>query len=346
MNFSSVVEDLVYDKGLDKDRVLRVVSDGIAAAFKAKWPNSSFQVSLDKNVASGFAVLVRKAVVPVVADPEVEISLKKASVIDPAAKEGAFVLVPFEEKLGRIDILVAKDFISEAIRRLEQDHVYQIFKGRVGELVSGTLHKQEFSGYAVNLGEAQAFLPKSNAGDLEFRSGAPIKAVLREVLQYTGKGYQVVLDRSSVDYVVKMLSLEIPEIFQGVVEVVGAERIFGYKTKVMVRSKAKNIDPVGACVGLAGSRIKPILADLGRERIDLIPWIDDREMLLQKVLKPGEIVQSSFSSDGKRVVIVVEPDQKSLIIGKNGGNINLASRLLGVEIKIRQDEEVREFGSE
>jgi N utilization substance protein A len=346
VNFASVVEDLVYDKGLDKGRVLEIVGQGIVAAYKAKCPNLEFRVVLTKDSLAGFEVTVKKQVVSNVTDANAQISLKKARAIDLQAEEGAELFVPIVLPLGRIDILVAKGSIAEAIKRLEQDHVYQIFNKRVGELVTGSLHKQEFSGYAVNLGDVIAFLPKSCTPPIEFKSGAPIKAIIREVLQYTGKGYQVVLDRASVDYVVKIFELEIPEIFEGIIEIVKAERICGYKTKLLVRSKAKNIDPVGSCVGIAGSRIKPILSELGKERIDLIPWVEDQELLLRKSLKPGEIQRIDFSPDGTFVEVWVNSEEKPLIIGKNGGNVNLASRILGVQIKVHEESFGQEVDSE
>lgn len=352
MSFANVVEDLVYDKGLDKGKVLDIVSQGIIDAYKARWPRQDFKVVISKNAPMGFEISSKKHIVAIVEDPSLEITAKKAKIYSPSAEDGADVYVPFDVPLGRVDILVAKSSISDAIKRLEQDYIYQCFKNRVGDLITGSLHKQELSGYTVNLGEATAFLPKSCTPDLDFKSGAPIKATIREVVQYTSKGYQIILDRSSANYVVKLFEMEIPELSERqitggfAIEILKAERISGYKTKLLVKSNSKNIDPVGSCVGVAGSRIKPILADLGRERIDLIPWCEDKEMLLKRCLKPGDVHRVVFSQDGSFVNIWVSSEDKALIIGKNGGNINLASRILEIGIKVHQDEMSLELGSE
>ena len=346
MSFKDVIEDLVYDKGLDQAKVLEIVTHGLAVAYKAKYPTYNFKVVLSKDMEAEFEVFAKKQVADEIVNPDVQINLKKALGINSAAKIDSEVLVPFAGSLGRVDILVARGAISEAIKRLEQDHVYQIFSKRVGELVTGTLHKQEFSGCAINLGEVIAFLPKSCTPPLNANSGAPIKAIIREVLQYTSKGYQVILDRASANYVAKIFELEIPEVFEGIVEIVKAERICGYKTKILVRSKAKNIDPVGSFVGIAGSRIKPILAELGTERIDLIPWTDDREALLRKSLKPGEVRRVSFSQDYSSADVWVAPEEKPLIIGKNGGNINLASRIMGLHIRVNDEDVLTQENSQ
>ncbi len=343
MNLSSVIEDLVYDKGLDRNKVLEIVSQGVIAAYKAKNPSLEFKVNFvtSKDNVS-FEILAKKIVVAGNPSEEHEISARKARLAGVSDEEGAEVWIPVSTTLGRIDITVAKNAISEAIRRLEQDHIFQVFKNRVGTLVSGTVHKVEFSGYSVNLGETIAFLPKScSAGDSSmFQSGMAVKAIIREVVPYSGKGYQVILDRSSADYIAKIFELAIPEILEGLVEIVKAERICGYKTKVAVRSKARNIDPVGSCVGMAGSRIKPILAELGNEKIDLVSWTDDRELFLRRCLMPGEVSSITFSPDGLSAELVVDSDQKSLLIGRGGGNINLASRLSGVHVRILQEEVV------
>lgn len=342
MNLSSVIEDLIYDKGLDRSKVLEIVSQGMIAAYQAKYPNAEFKVNLltSKDNIS-IDVLIKKAVVDVSSGDDLsEITEKKAKLLGIQASVGSEVWVPFTVALGRVDILVAKSSISEAIKKLEQNYIFEIFKNRVGTLVSGTIHKQELSGYAVNLGEAIAFLPRSCAAGITdaFTSGAPVKAIIREVLPFTGKGYQVILDRSAADYVAKLFELVIPEVLEGLVDIVKAERICGYKTKVVVRSRAKNVDPVGACVGMAGSRIKPILAELGAERIDLVSWTDDQELFLRRCLMPGTVEKIIFSADGLSADLVVDDEQKSLIIGKGGGNINLASRLSGIQVRILHDD--------
>lgn len=350
MDLKSVVNDLVHDQGLEKDKVINAICSGLAQALHEKNVGLLFKVSLSQSAPANsdfvglFDVFVKKKVVELVVDENSEISLSEAKKVNVAFLLNDLVDIPFKKNLSRTEIVLAKGFISESIKKLEQEKVYNLFKDKVGSLISGSMHKAESGGFSINIGDVTAFLPKSLAhGLVDVRAGAPVKAVLKQVFPYSGKNAQIILDRSSVDFVLRLMEIEVPEIFDGIVEIVKAERIVGYRTKILLKSNAKNIDPVGACIGMAGGRIKSIRSELSDERIDLIPWTDDKESLLKRCLKTrdsdkevGRVVFHSQPS-GEYAEIWVSQDMKSTLIGKGGGNISLASRLVGMQIRVRQE---------
>ncbi|MBU4270081.1 transcription termination factor NusA [Candidatus Dependentiae bacterium] len=334
MNLIDVIEGLVDERGLDKESVISAVCEGVLAAFQKKFPETPLKVVFNKKIGE-LEAFVDKTVVATAKDSDTEISLRRAKVIDAKAKVGDIIAVPFEHKIGRIEILTAKQIIANKIKALEQSSVYNDFKDKQGSIISGTVYKRERAGFAVKIGEITALLPNENLIPMEnLRAGLPIRALLKEVLPVSMGDYQLILDRGSAAFVKKLLEIEIPEVFEGVVEVKKIVRIPGYKTKAVVLSNNKDIDPVGTCVGVGGSRIKPILRELGQEKIDLIQTTDSLESLIKLSLKPAEIDKVAIEGDGKAMVWLAQ-DQRSLAIGKMGQNINLASRLVGLEIQLQ-----------
>lgn len=334
MNLSEVIDTLVKERSLDREKVIQIVCDGIRIAYEKRFPDYKFIVSYSKGGES--EIFVEKQVVANVEDDVEEISLKKAKTIDPNAELGDAVNVPFEEKVGRIEILSARQIIASRIRELEQLAVYEEFKDRLGTIIGGTIHKKERAGYAVMLGEHIALLPTScMIPEEQFRVGSHVRALLKEVLPVSHGGFQLILDRASSDFVQQLIELEIPEIFEGVVEVRKIVRIAGYKSKIAVSTNAKDIDPVGTCVGIGGARIKPILKELGNEKVDLIPWVEDLELLVKLSLKPAEIDKVEIVGDNRAIVWLAR-DQRSFAIGKMGQNIALASRLTGVDVQLQE----------
>lgn len=335
MDLSGVIEELVEERGLDRERVTQIVCDGIRAAYEKKFPGLVFHVVVNKRT-SALEVESDRRVVSAIADPDHEILLRRARVIKPKAEIGETLSVPFEQAVGRVEVLVARQIIAQGIRQLEQEAIHNEFKSREGTLINGTIHKKERAGFAVNLGEVVAFLPNSCVIPGEnLRVGFPIRVLLKEVLPSTHGGYQLILDRASPDFVKKLLEAEIPEVFEGTVEVKKIVRAAGYKTKIALVSHSKEIDPVGTCVGVGGSRIKPILKELGQEKVDLIAWQESLEALVRGSLKPAEIESVKIAEDGSAHVWLAE-DQRSFAIGKLGQNINLASELAGVPIHLQE----------
>ncbi|MFH1461945.1 MAG: transcription termination factor NusA [bacterium] len=334
MNLLEVIEGLVEERGLDKESVISAVCEGVLAAFQKKFPEVKLKVVFNRK-SGELDALVEKEVVAVAKDKDCQISLRKAMVFDPKVKVGQLVDVLFEHKVGRIEILTAKQAIANKIRGLEQSAIYNDFKDKEGTIVSGTAYKRESSGFAVKMGEVTALLPNENMIPMEnLRAGLPIRALLRDVLSVARGDYQLILDRASADFVKGLLEIEIPEVFERVVEVKKIVRSPGYKTKIVVISNSPEIDPVGTCVGVGGSRIKPILRELGQEKIDLIQGTNSLEELVKNSLKPAEIDKVAIQGDRVAVVWLAQ-DQRSLAIGKMGQNIGLASRLVGIEIQLQ-----------
>jgi len=334
VNLSEVIENLVEDRGLNKDQVVSLVCEGILAAYAKKYPDENFSISFNRKTGE-IEVFVEKKVVSSVSDSRAEISLKKAKVIDPKAKLKSIVGVPFEEKIGRVEILVAKQIIANKIRELEQSAVYDEYKEKEGMIISGIAHKRERAGLVVKVGEVLALLPKEGMIPNEsVHIGHPIKVLLKDVLLVARGDFQLILDRASAEFVKKLIEFEIPEVFEGIVEIKKIVRIPGYKTKAIVFSRGKEIDPVGTCIGVGGARIKPILKELGQEKIDLIEWNDSIEALTKNSLKPADIDRVELL-DGDKAVVWLTQDQRSFAIGKMGQNILLASKLVGLNLQLQ-----------
>ena len=343
MNLTDVINSLVDERGLDKAKIISIICDGVCAAYAKKYPQFNFEIEFNKKQGEA-EVFVKKTVVASVHDDAAEVSLRRAHVHSPKARLGDVICVPFEKEVGRIEISTAKQIIANQLREVEQLAVYNEFKDKQGAVVSGMAHKRERGGVVVKIGDVMALLPRAGGIPGEsVRIGYPVRALLKEVLPIAKGGYQLILDRASSDFVQKLLELEIPEVFEGLVEIKKIVRIPGYKTKVGVVSHSSEVDPVGTCVGVGGARIKPILKELGQEKVDLIGWVDDMEALVQESLKPAEIDKVELS-DENRAIVWLAQDQRSLAIGKMGQNILLASRLTGVEIRLQELEATKKVG--
>lgn len=337
MNLKQVIDELTEERGIDRTTLDSIVCEGMLAAYVKKYPYINFHIQYDHNTGV-VEIEAEKEVVAAVEDEYSEISLKKARFIDKNVEIGGTVVVPFEGKIGRIEILHARQVISNRIRAVEASAVYDEFKDKEGEVVHGIIHKSERGGMVIKLDDVLAFLPNSLAIPSD-RSvvGAPIRALLKEVLPEPKNDYQLILDRSSSQFLTKLFELEVPEIFERLVEIKKIVRVAGYKSKMIVASRDKNIDPVGTCVGQAGARIRPISAELGGEKIDVIQATDSLEELVAQSLKPAKVNRVIILDRGVARVWVDE-DQRSLAIGKGGQNILLASRLVGFDIQLDQDD--------
>lgn len=334
MNLADVIEGLVEERGLEREKVVSIVCDGIRTAYEKKFPYIDFVITFNAKTGN-IEVCANKEIVSSVYDDDVEVSLRKARTLDSKAEVGQFISVPFEEPVGRIEILTAKQIIAGKIRELEQLGIFNAFKDRKDSIISGIVHKRERNGFVVKIGDVMALLPKEGMIPNEtLRIGHPLKALLREVLPVARGDYQLILDRASGDFVKRLVEVEIPEVFEGLVEIKKIVRIAGYKTKAIVASTSKEIDPVGTCVGVGGARIKPILRELGSEKIDLIEWTENGEDLVRDSLKPAEIDKVEIVDD-RKVIVWLAQDQRSYAIGKMGQNILLASRLVGLDIQLQ-----------
>ncbi len=336
MKLFEVIDALVEERGLDKEALSDIVCEGMLAAFQKRYPESAIRVHLDKK-SGELVVQVEKEVVAAPEDEELQISLRKIRAIEKNAEIGDKVWVPFEKPIGRIEILRAKQVIAQRIKEVEAEEIYNAFKDKEGTVLQGVVHKVEQNGVLIKIQEFLAFLPRSlSVPGEKLSAGFPIRALLKEVLVQPRNENQLILDRSSALFVEKLFAIEIPEVFEKLVDIKRAVRIPGYKTKIVVTSNDSNIDPVGTCVGVGGVRIKPILKELGTEKIDIISWTDSLELLVKNALKPAEINRVVVDDDGRSALVWLDDDQRSLAIGKMGQNIALASQLTGVQIELVQ----------
>ncbi len=337
MRLTDVIDELVEERGLDKDTLSSIMCEGMLAAYSKKYPDLTLKVDLDKKT-SEMVILIEKEVAQTVEDEDLQISLRKARAVNEKAELGDKVAVPFDGKIGRIEILRAKQVIANSIRRIEASAVYEEFKDKEGTVIHGTIHKCESGGASVKIGDTLAFLPKSLMIPGEkCLAGYTIRALLKEVLPEPRNDNQLILDRSSDLFLQRLFELEIPEIFEKLVEIKRIVRTPGYKSKVAVVSNDKNIDPVGTCVGMGGARIKPILKELGGEKIDVLTWSESPEIRVRDSLKPAQINRVEIEGEQSANVWLNE-DQRSLAIGKMGQNIMLASRLSGYDIHLIKTE--------
>jgi len=337
VRLTEVIDELVEERGLDKAILSGIVCEGMLAAYSKKYPDLTLRVDFDKKT-NEMMVLVEKEVVATVQDEDREISSRKARSLDEKAEIGDKIQVPFEGKIGRIEILRAKQVIANSIRKIEATAIYQEFKSKESTIVHGVVHKCEHGGAVIKVGDTLAFLPKSLMIPGEkFAAGYTVRALLKEVLPEPRNDNQLILDRSSDLFLQRLFELEIPEVFEKLVEVKKIVRTPGYKSKVAVISNDKNIDPVGTCVGIGGARIKPILKELGGEKVDVIAWSDSVEVLIRDSLKPAHINRVEIV-DQRHCNVFLNDDQRSLAIGKMGQNILLASALSGYNITLIKSE--------
>lgn len=333
MNLLDVVDQLVDERGLEKATLQSIICEGMLAAYKKRFPDIDIVVDYDTETGD-LIVRANKLVVATVEDEDTQVSLRKARSIRSSVDIGDTVPMPFDGKIGRIEILKAKQVVATKIKQIEAQLVYDQFKGKEGLVVQGVVHKIEGAGVLVKLQDYMAFLPKSLSIPGErYVVGQPIRAVLKEILLEPRNENQLILDQASPEFLRQLLSLEIPEIYDHLVEIKKIVRSPGYKSKVVIYSNDPNIDPVGTCVGVGGSRIKPVLKELGGEKIDILKWTESQEEFVRDALKPAQIDRVEMIGDNKAMVWLDE-DQRSLAIGKLGQNIKLAAELTGIAIQL------------
>lgn len=327
----NVISELVDEKGLKKSDLNEIIKEGILAAYLKKYPEAILRIDFDKTGA--VIVEIEKIVV---AEPEndlTQISLRKARFLKKAIQLDETLWMPFDGTIGRVEILKAKQVIASKIRDVEALNIYNEFVDKQGTIVHGTVHKCENSGTTIMLRDTMAFLPRSLSIPGERHvAGRPIKALLKDVFAEYRAGGQLILDRASGDFLVKLLELEIPEIYDELIEIKGVARKAGYKSKIIVASHDVNIDPVGTCVGVGGGRIKPILKELCNEKIDVISWVNSKEELVKNALRPAEVNKVEIVD--REATVWLSEDQRAFAIGKMGQNISLAAELLDVNIHL------------
>jgi len=331
----AVIDEIGRQKGIDKARVIGAIESALQTAAKKRFGQAeNIQVEIDPKTGE-ISVVSKKIIVDTVANPKAEISLKEARQYDEGAEVGDEIgsLIEMDE-LGRIAAQTAKQVIFQKVREAEWEAVQKEYSTRQGDLVNGIILGMERRNFLVDLGKTEAILPIQEQIPREtYRRGDRVKALLLEVRR-TPKDVQVILSRSHPQFVAKMFELEVPEVGEKIVEIKSIVREPGDRTKIAVSSRDKAVDPVGACVGIKGSRVQAVVRELRGEKIDIITWTQDPRGFIAEALNPATIEKVGIDEEKKSALVVVADSQLSLAIGKNGQNVRLAARLTGWKIDI------------
>jgi N utilization substance protein A len=331
----SVIDELGRQKGIEKSRVIGAIEAALQVAAKKRFGQAeNIQVEIDPKTGE-ISVVSKKTIVDAVINPKTEVSLQEARQFDNEAEVGDEIgsLIEMSD-LGRIAAQTAKQVIFQKVREAEWEAVQKEYSTRQGDLVNGIILGVERRNYLVDLGKTEAVLPIQEQIPREtYRGGDRVKAMLLEVRR-TPKDVQVILTRSHPQFVAKLFELEVPEVLEKIVEIKSIVREPGDRTKIAVTSREKAVDPVGACVGIKGSRVQAVVRELRGEKIDIITWTSDPRVFIAEALNPASIEKVGVDEEKKSALVVVADSQLSLAIGKNGQNVRLAARLTGWKIDI------------
>ena len=343
-----VIEQLGREKGIDKEILFEALESALlSASRKSLGPGDNVRIHIDRKTGE-FRVYHRKKVVEEVADPETEMTLAEAQALAPEAELGVELELlqdkPLQD-LGRIAAQTAKQVILQKVRDAEREGIYSEFIGKEGQILRGVVHRIEKRNVILEVGKAEAILPEREQIPGErYNPGDRIRAFVLEVRR-TAKGPQITLSRTHPGYLARLFETEIPEIQEGIVVVKATAREAGERAKVAVASTKRDVDPIGACVGLRGTRIQVISRELRGEKIDIIEWSHDPATFVARALSPAKVsavtIADEPDEDGQLSALVVVPDnQLSLAIGKKGQNARLAAKLTGMRIDIKSEGEV------
>ncbi|MBI1987527.1 MAG: transcription termination/antitermination protein NusA [Nitrospinae bacterium] len=335
-----IIDQIEREKGIGKEVLIEAIEAAIVSASKKHLGHIENLTSKFDRESGTVKLLSPKRVVEVVKDANAEIALSDAIKIDPAARSGDLLEVPLEAGgLGRIAAQTAKQIIFQKLREAERDKIYQDFKGRQGDLVTGIVQRQEKGNLIVDLGKTEGLLPRREQSFREnLKRNDRIKAYILEVKK-TAKGQQVILSRTHPGLLTRLFEMEVPEVAEGIVEIKGAVREPTGRSKIAVISHQKDVDPIGACVGVRGSRVQAIIQELRGEKIDIVQWTADLIAYVCNALSPAKITKVEASEKERTMTVVVQEDQLPLAIGKKGQNVRLASKLTRCKIDIYSDSE-------
>jgi N utilization substance protein A len=329
------IDQISKDKGIDRDLLVDTLEEAVRSSVARKYGEEmDFEVTYNDE-AGEIEVYQFKVVVEEVHDEISEITLEDAQNHDPGVRLDDEIGFKVNiSDLGRIAAQSAKQVIIQRMRDAEQEIIYDEYKDRIGEIISGIIQRRDRSGWIINLGRTEALLPKEEQIPRErYKRGDRIQAYLIEVHKES-KGPQVVVSRSHPDYMSALFKREVPEVSDGTVKIMGVSRDPGLRAKVAVYSRERDVDPVGACVGVRGSRIQNIVQELRGERIDIVVWSPDIAVYAQNALSPARITRITVDEEEKILEVVVPDDQLTPAIGRKGQNVKLAAKLLGWKIDV------------
>ncbi len=342
-----VADAVARDKGIDRDEVLQAMEQAIQKAGRSKY-GQEYDIRSEIDRKSGQIRLLRfREVADPIENEATQIPLTEARRFNPDAEIGDFITDPLPPiDFGRIAAQTAKQVIVQKVRDAERARQFKEFKDRVGEIVNGLAKRVEFGNVIVDLGRAEAILRRDELLPREsFRQGERVRAYIYDVRQ-EARGPQIFLSRTHPQFMAKLFAQEVPEIYDGIIEIRAVARDPGSRAKIAVLSNDSGIDPVGACVGMRGSRVQAVVAELQGEKIDIIPWSADPATFVVNALAPAEVAKVVMDEEQRRIEVVVPDDQLSLAIGRRGQNVRLASQLTGWDIDILTEAEESERRTE
>jgi N utilization substance protein A len=337
------IDQVSRDKGIDSKTLIEALEEAVSSAVKKKF-GSEYELEVSFNTEIGeIEVFEFKEVVEEVTDERLQVSLKEARKLDPESEIGDSLGMKTEiDALGRIAAQSAKQVITQRLREAERDAVYDDFKNRKGEIINGIVQRFDKGSIIVNLGKSEAELPaKEQIPKETYMQGDRIRAYIYDVKQFS-RGPQIILSRTHPNLLSALFENEVPEISDGIVTIMQVAREPGSRAKIAVASKDRDVDPVGACVGMKGSRVQAVVQELRGERIDIITWDPDTAKFVCNALAPAEILRVIVDEENRSMEVVVQDDQLSLAIGKRGQNVRLASRVTNWKLDVISDSKYNE----
>jgi transcription termination/antitermination protein NusA len=335
-----IIDQISRDRGFDKSLLIEAIEEAVQSAARKKFGNRR-EIEVRYNEEFGeVEVFQFRNVVEEAVDDQTEISFAEALKLDPEVQIGDELGEKMEDvsDLGRIAAQSAKQVIIHKMKDAERDVIYDMFKDRVGEVVSGIVQRFERGNMIVNLGRTDAILPKDQQiAKRSFKQGDRIRAYLREVRQ-TSRDSQLILSRTCDEFLAKLFQMEVPEMAEGIVRVMGVSREPGFRAKIAVSSSESDVDPVGACVGMKGSRVQNVVQELQGERIDIVTWSPDPAKYVYNALAPAHVSMVMADEENRSLLVVVPNDQLSLAIGRQGQNVRLAAKLIGWRIDVKSEQ--------
>ena len=339
------IEQISREKNINPDVIIAAIEDAILTASKKYYKGAEDLRSRFNEESGQIEVFAVKQVVETVEIPETQLGLEEAKQLFPGAELELGQEIEFPKPtdvLGRIAAQTAKQVIFQKVREAERDNVYAEYSSRVNEVVNGIVKRQEMGDFVVDLGRAEALLPRKEQSRAEaYQTGDRVRVAIVRVAK-AAKGPQVIVSRTDPALLIKLFEMEVPEIYDGTVQIKGAVREAGERAKVAVISRERDVDPVGACVGMKGTRVQSIIRELRGEKIDIVEWSDDATTFVLNALSPAKVSRVQIVDEEQRIMeVVVEDKQLSLAIGKKGQNVRLAAKLVGWRIDIKSEEEKR-----
>ncbi len=338
------IDQIAKDKGIDRSEIIKALEEAMKqAARRDRGLESEIEARYNEELGE-IELFEFREVVEIVSDAELQITLEDARSFDPEAEIGDEIGVKLDTKgFGRILAQTAKQVIIQLIRDAERDNVYEEYKDRATEIVNGIVRRFEKGAIIIDLGRAEAVLPLRDQVPREnYRPGDRLRAYVTEVNK-NSKGSQIVLSRTCIEMLTKLFEQEVPEMYEGIVTIEAAAREPGARSKIAVASRDSDVDPVGACVGMKGSRVQAVVQELRGERIDIVPWNPDPARYVCSALSPAQVSKVIIDDTAQSMDVIVPDDQLSLAIGRKGQNVRLAVQLTGWKIDIKSESKMREL---